>query len=940
MDRRVLQRALALAIGVAIATLPVMAGAFRHPDHLARGAALEVATGRGVRPIRQVRWDKPSDAGAPAWARFRALHGHGWRVIFDAGTHVPLRIYGQGIPAPAASADASAAEKVARAMLAEQIALLAPGARPADFVLVSNHADAKSGVRSIGFHQMSGGKRVLGAQVSFAFKNDRLFVLGSTAIPNVRPVGARTVGDRMAQTVAGVWLRQDQAEVTIGAVEGPFVLPLVDDQGVFAQRHVLRVKATARAPIGKWDVYVDAESGVPVAREQTLRFADATAQFDIPDRYPQNGRLSVPALFSRLTVNGTQVNTNLAGGFTYAGAGAANVGAAMVGPFVQVVNDAGAALAFAAVSLNAGGTVVFGRPDVEAEDAQVSGLVFANQVKEYVRHIAPDLAWLDASQSVTVNIADTCNAFSDGDSINFFQAGGGCGNTARLADVVHHETGHSVHGQSIIPGVGDFDGALSEGISDYLAATMANDCGMGKGFFNNNSPLRDCDEANGEATWQDDQGEIHTTGIIIAGAQWDLRTNLIATLGQGPGVALADRLWYACLQSASDIPSCYPATLAADDDDGNIDNGTPHKCAIDEAFGRHGLAAPGTNTGPGVRTPTLSGLHLTMPVVGSSSVACPGRDIASAKLEWKLREDAAQNGTVDLVETTEAYEGDLPVTGSGIVVNYKITVTFADNTTLSFPNNAADPFYELYLGETVDIYCTDFEADPIAAGWSHGLTMGMAGEGADDWLWGTPAGTSGSGDPNQAYSGTKVIGNDLGGGNFNGLYQSDKVNFMASPVIDTSAHTGVRLQYRRWLNVEDGDFDRSTIYADDQIAWQNFKTGTTMGTTQHLDGEWRFQDLDLTSYAADGSVQVKFEITSDGGLEFGGWTIDDFCIVGFAAAVPPGNPGDGDEEGGCGCRVGGTKGHDTGTTAGALATLLVAAGVLFVRRRARASRRP
>jgi hypothetical protein len=64
-------------------------------------------------------------------------------------------------------------------MLADHLALLAPGAAIGDFVLASNHFDGA--IRSVGFYQRALGRRVVGGQVSFRFKADRLFVIGSEA---------------------------------------------------------------------------------------------------------------------------------------------------------------------------------------------------------------------------------------------------------------------------------------------------------------------------------------------------------------------------------------------------------------------------------------------------------------------------------------------------------------------------------------------------------------------------------------------------------------------------------------------------------------------------------------------------------------------------------------------------------------------------------------
>ena len=80
--------------------------------------------------------------------------------------------------------------------------------------------------------------------------------------------------------------------------------------------------------------------------------------------------------------------------------------------------------------------------------------------------------YIGQTMPVTVNIEGSCNAASNGDGLFFLVEGLGCSNTARLTDIVYHEFGHSLHRQSIIPGVGAFDGSMSEGAGDFLAAKV------------------------------------------------------------------------------------------------------------------------------------------------------------------------------------------------------------------------------------------------------------------------------------------------------------------------------------------------------------------------------------------------------------------------------------------------------------------------------------
>ncbi|MBT8494989.1 MAG: DUF4215 domain-containing protein, partial [Deltaproteobacteria bacterium] len=463
-----------------------------------------------------------------------------------------------------------------------------------------------------------------------------------------------------------------------------------------------------------------------------------------------------------------------------------------------------------------------------------------------------------------------------------------CQNTGRLPDVVYHEFGHALHAASIVEGVGSFDGALSEGISDYLAASITGDSGMGRGFFYGNDPLRELDPEGTENRWPEDIGGVHTTGLIFAGAMWDLRNTFITKYGTEDGIALADRLFYGAVQTATDIPSSYISVITEDDDDGDLSNGTPNICDINQAFGLHGLRSLTAEiAGLAAELPSSEGHPVTMTLSGLYDI-CPGDDVTSATLIHNPQGRPEEAKTINLEDLGErTFAGVVPTPGEPQVVEYQVRVEFADGSSRTFPENIADPRYQFYVGETIELYCTTFdEADPFDNGWEHGLADGEDTEGADDWQWGIPAGVSGSGDPVGAFSGESVIGNDLGGADFNGKYQANKTNFALSPVIDVQRYSDVRLQYRRWLSVEDAFFDQASIYVDEFLAWQNFDSDSGNNSkTHHRDLEWRFHDVSLSPFIAESEFRLKFEIKSDAGLEFGGWTVDDVCIVADANSI-------------------------------------------------------
>ena len=154
--------------------------------------------------------------------------------------------------------------------------------------------------------------------------------------------------------------------------------------------------------------------------------------------------------------------------------------------------------------------------------AQVNAYVQANVVRDWVLVQDPAYPTI-ANQTgfpLNVNIGLTCNAYYDGFSLNFYQAGGGCANTA-YSSVVHHEYGHH-----IVESGGSGQDEYGEGMGDTVAVLIADDPVIGYGFQN------DCN--NGIRTANNNfqypcSGEIHYCGQLISGCVWSTRNELRIT---------------------------------------------------------------------------------------------------------------------------------------------------------------------------------------------------------------------------------------------------------------------------------------------------------------------------------------------------------------------------------------------------------------------------
>jgi MYXO-CTERM domain-containing protein len=568
----------------------------------------------------------------------------------------------------------------------------------------------------------------------------------------------------------------------------------------------------------------------------------------------------------------------------------------------------------------------------ERGDAQLSAYIHGNLVKAHALGIAPTMPFVKSQLAARVNRTDPqgCNAFWDGSSVNFLLANSACNNSARVADVVYHEFGHGFHQFAVIVGVGALDPSLGEGTGDIMAASVTHDARLAPGFYvGSDAPLRDM--ASGRR-WPDDISfDPHETGLIWAGAMWDLRGYLVSDLGADAGHALTDQLFYQAIRRSSSIPSTYAELLAADDDDGDLQNGTPHICAINRAFVAHGLASVLDEAGLVFRHEALS----VLPAGGAPYPIevkaerlypqCAATPIDNVDLHYRV---GAQVTQVQLGGEDGVYHGSIPSMPAGTALNYTI-LTSAGGYTRSLPDNRADDAYSAFVGKTTPLYCNDFESQ--IDGWTFGDAKGKKG----DFQWGTPIGKSG--DPPAAFSGNKVIGDRLSG---DGAYKRSQTVFAESPVIDRAGKQHVRLQMRRWLSVEDSAFDQASIYVNGRQIWQNLGTDESDGSLSHEDREWRFVDLDLSSVlaASETTIQLRFELASDAQAQLGGWNLDDLCVVAWEPVVfhgtidfpSPAPPAADDAlvpRGGCDCATTGRAGE------GGPWLSLIALGALLLRRR-------
>jgi len=713
--------------------------------------------------------------------------------------------------------DARGAETIARSYLADHIA--------GEFTLVTDRVD--DGIRSIGFEQRWHGLRVIDGQVGFVFSHGKLTDVLDHSLQGLAPIASKHA-------------RGEQV--------------------------VLHDRVVDLVTVGDDDIYTD-EHG-EVARISRRRDATGTLQLNAGVRYASGVRSDTPAHTATLTVNAVATTTAANGTFSWTGTNPATVVPSCTGTEVMVVNQAGAA-ATTSLSVLPGGGAIWSAANVELDDAQISTYVYGTAAAERAKRIDPATsAWLDPFVFY-VNESNPCNAFSSGTDVHLARGTPECENTGRVADIVMHEFGHSLHFHEVIPSVGAYQLQLSEGLADFNAANITEDSGIGRGLNFTDAPTRDIDPVGREYAYPRDVSfDAHLTGMIVSGALWDLRKAFIAQLGHDPGVALAEKIFLGVLRRAQDLPTSYDAALIADDDDGDLANGTPHFCAIQHAFGVHGLAPDFADLTIG--TPELVDSTIRVPVTTPAAGACPVRQVLGMHVLWKVGDSIVNDLELAPADSGDAWTGAIPVQPDGTVVSYSVDITLDDGTQRSLPDNPADPMYQAFIGTATPIWCETFEQAPA--------TWTTSGTAPAEWQWARPTGfLVPSGDPSTAYTGDHIYGTNLAN---DGEYGAGEITAATTPTIDTSAFQIIHLQYWRWLTVDDNHLDQATIIASTDTLWHNATNPSA--TLPHVDREWRFQDIDLTPHLYYNSIAVTWQLATDGTGERGGWNLDDVCIVGMA----------------------------------------------------------
>ncbi len=553
--------------------------------------------------------------------------------------------------APRGRAHEQAAWQAVRAFLvANQEALGVDLSELADSATLTSH----DGGDMVQIHalRLFDGIQVRGSYVNAVVKKGNLILLGvhkwsDRGTSSNRPQLTREEATALAESflspleVSGEWGKADRVYLALYNGNGPG-----NSQG-YRYELVWSVKKNVKGDAANLEILVDAFTGEILSSLDTNQYAEIKGGV-LPvtnDGIPPDGveQAGWPMPFQETTLGVTDTGGNVAG--------SGSITTTFFGPFVNINDQCGADSLTQIDNVDwgtSGGTdcTTPGFGGAGNTHASRTGFYELNKIIEMGRGQLPSNSWLQARLTSNMNINNTCNAFWNG-TVNFYRSGGGCFNTGEIAGVFDHEWGHGLDQNDATPGIASPSG---EGVADIYTALRLNTSCIGRNFratvctgFGDPcltcTGVRDIDylkRASGQPhgySWSNANcgGSVHCVGAVYAEAMWSLWkrelqsapynydnntaheiTTRLSYIGAG-----ATGTWFSGgpPNGGCGGSSGYMNYLAADDDDGNLNNGTPHMTAIFNAFNDQEIACQT----PTVQDSGCAGVPTTAPSVTANA---------------------------------------------------------------------------------------------------------------------------------------------------------------------------------------------------------------------------------------------------------------------------------------------------------------------------------
>jgi hypothetical protein len=637
--------------------------------------------------------------------------------------------------------------------------------------------------------------------------------------------------------------------------------------------------------------FVDAASGAILGIRDDVNYADVNGTIQgngspgvLPDAsYNPPALLGVPQMRASIA-GGDNAYTDDSGAFTITNPGttpvtvSCGVNGAGAGRWVNVVPQGVGAITASLSNVTPPGPadLVLNPTPSEALTAQVNAFIATTVTHNYFKGLAPTFTRLDIAIPARTGVSGTCNAFFDGSSINFFNAGGGCVNTA-YSTVVSHEYGHFIVSRLGPNGSGLAQNAFGEGYGDVNAEMIWNDAVTGRGFGGQGTYVRNPIAAN--IQYPCSNGDPHYCGQVVAAVWWRIRTAYGSFYGEPDGLDRARQLevnWSLITTGGPDAsnsagPSTAIEVLTVDDDDGNLDNGTPNYGRICPAFGAQSIQCPVlmplTFQYPNGRPTTVQPNQPTTIAVNVLQNTDPPQP-GTGTVSYRIGSSGAYT-TVSMAQgAPNQYTATLPAVPCGEAINYYFSAQSVTPLTQSDPPTAPARVFAAQSGAAA-LADLNFETDP---GWT--VTNTAIATGA--WQRAVPV-VGASMAPLSDYDGSGqcwVTDNraDTPNANFD---VDGGPTVLTTGVYDLTPFSNATVSFARWIESVNGTPDPLLF----QVSGDNGATWQTLETATNTAG-WRQVSFDVPALTSQ--VRFRWSVSDNPSNSVTEAGVDAFQLFGFA----------------------------------------------------------
>ena len=534
-------------------------------------------------------------SNSSVWKAFQGAHSK-WTSLFNERTGMPTKAFGNPI-----EAIGSTDTERATSFLNEMNQSFSSGT-----ILLSARPEIKtSKFTNIVFDQTFNGMKVLFSKSSVKLVNGKVVQFAFGVHPDIQLEERPVIGLQQARLAA---LQGITSTIEIIRSTGDISILPVPKASSFEYRKIYTVTVSTRNSQNvpqRYLTYIDALTGKILMRKNLVCHADGgpkkTGGEELVVDVQVNGDVYMTNPYGvvtneglnniYVTVSGTDYGTDINGSGTLPVNAGTNAIVRLEGPWSSV--NTNGTIPQKNVTLQAGLNII--DMNTAANVRELSAYKSVNRIHDHCKSWMPTFTGMDFQLTTNIDLTSgDCNAFYDGSSINFYAIGNGCNATSLLSDVVFHEYGHGINdnyyqSQSSF----FFNGAVGEGYADYWGISLGNSPVVGVGFYTDNEDGIRRYDTERKVYPQDIVGEVHADGEIIMGAWYD--THLLMGGDWNNTMPLFVEA-YAGLQAETADGNEGEAftdilldVLLADDNDGDITNGTPNGNAIVQGFYLHGI---------------------------------------------------------------------------------------------------------------------------------------------------------------------------------------------------------------------------------------------------------------------------------------------------------------------------------------------------------------